>query len=224
MISLQKYLNVLYSAQRALLGFVTPNLRAVCVNMPNSEGYDLIFYYNDPPTEDEEEFASLVDTEMLADFPDCDTNFSVQVWESPKAIPNTGICIYQRYEEVAPSVCDGNFVSNNANQKIDGIENFKKQIFVDLLCSSQQALIGNVTPNLRGVQVKIDRPQQVEVFFYYDFIPSAKEKELALNTKAKLLLDFPSQKVNLVIMEIGYPTKIPHTGDDIYRRYEKSPV
>jgi len=84
--------------QRALLGNVTPNLRAVYAFIED-DTYGIIFYYDQPLSEDEEELASLTDTEFLADFPDDKTTCDIQVIPYPKAIPKKGYCVYQRYEK-----------------------------------------------------------------------------------------------------------------------------
>lgn len=91
---------ILCSILGALVGYVTPNLRAVYVDFPNGM-YRLCFYYDQPPTEDEAELASLADTEFIADFPrpDYETDFEIFTIPYPQNIPNTGYCAYLRYEK-----------------------------------------------------------------------------------------------------------------------------
>lgn len=89
------------SLQAALLGHVTPNLREVCVIMHETNSYELVFFYDHQLSEDEEELASLVDTEFIADFPSPEyhTECTVKVFPYPKKIPKIGYCVYRRFEE-----------------------------------------------------------------------------------------------------------------------------
>lgn len=93
--------NVFCSIQRALLGHVTANLRAVYVIVDEElESYNLFFYYDKPLSEDEEELASLTDTEFIADLPytQNQTNCIIEVLPYPQRIINKGWCVYERYE------------------------------------------------------------------------------------------------------------------------------
>ncbi|MDP1881209.1 MAG: hypothetical protein Q8K60_09755 [Parachlamydiaceae bacterium] len=92
--------NVLLSVQRALLGNITSNLRAVYVLIENETTFKLIFYYDHELTDEEEELASLTDTEFLSDFPspNYNTSYEIYVLGYPKDIPKTGICVYKRFE------------------------------------------------------------------------------------------------------------------------------
>lgn len=87
------------SVQRALLGHVTPNLRAVCV-ICVADCIQLVFYYDHVLSENEQELADFTDTEFIADFPSPDykTDFKIVVLSYPKSIPHEGICVYKRYE------------------------------------------------------------------------------------------------------------------------------
>lgn len=101
--------NILCSILRALRGNVTPNLRAVYVLLDDDE-YHLVFYYDKGMTEDEEELASLADTEFIADFPENKTNCTVKVLEYPNKIPKDGICVFLRWE---PSISNSSNIKNN---------------------------------------------------------------------------------------------------------------
>lgn len=47
------------------------------------------------------ELASLTDTEFIADFPSPDyhTDFKIHTIPFPQKIPQTGYCVYQRFEK-----------------------------------------------------------------------------------------------------------------------------
>jgi hypothetical protein len=91
--------DLLISAQRALLDKVTMNLRSVCI-LTHNDNIEFRFYYNQPPSEQEEELASLADSEFISDFPspEYNTRFCQMVIPFPEKIPDVGYCIYQRYE------------------------------------------------------------------------------------------------------------------------------
>ena len=89
---------ILCSIQCALLDHVTPNLRAVYVILDN-DIKTLVFYYEQPLSEEEEELASLTDTEFISDFPaDERIDCKVIVLPYPEIIPKVGLCAYRRYE------------------------------------------------------------------------------------------------------------------------------
>lgn len=91
--------DLLLSAQRALLDKVTENLRAVCLVI-NDECINLFFYYDKTPSEEEEELASLADTEIISDFPSPEykTRFFQKIVPFPEKIPDIGDCVYHRFE------------------------------------------------------------------------------------------------------------------------------
>lgn len=93
--------DIFCTIQRGMLGNVTPNLRALYVVFENPKSFELIFYFDKPPSVDEEEFASLVDTDVLSDFPSpyFKTGFSTLVFPSPNKILSEGYCVYRRYEK-----------------------------------------------------------------------------------------------------------------------------
>ena len=97
---------ILASIQRALLGNITSNLRAVYVLCEDESDLHLIFYYDKPLSEDEEELTSIVDTEFMCDFPSptYKTSYTIHVLPYPNRIPDHGICTFLRYEPKPDSV------------------------------------------------------------------------------------------------------------------------
>jgi hypothetical protein len=86
------------SIQVALLGHITPNLRAVSIECKENE-IKLLFYYDDLPSEDERELANLSDTEFISDFPvSVKTNFEIIHLPKPSHIPKLGMLVYLRHE------------------------------------------------------------------------------------------------------------------------------
>ena len=94
-------LNVLGSVQRALLGNVTPNLRAVDVLIKDEKNLELIFYYDKEMSKNEEELPSLTETEVASDFPEPDYHVTgvVKVLSYPARVPQDGFLAYLRHEE-----------------------------------------------------------------------------------------------------------------------------
>lgn len=94
---LSNYLKL--SLQRALLGNITPNIRCVAVIL-DAKNIQLSFYYDGEFTDCDEELASEVETEIIADF---DDDFIISTHlerlDYPKPIKiNNGYCVYLRKE------------------------------------------------------------------------------------------------------------------------------
>jgi hypothetical protein len=101
MITSEKIISrVLCSIQGCLLERITPNLRAVYVVIKRENEYGLVFYYDKELSEEEEELASLTDTEFIADFatPNYKTDCTIKVLPYPEKIVQEGFCVYKRYE------------------------------------------------------------------------------------------------------------------------------
>lgn len=77
---------------------VTSNLRALYVRESNEKTF-LYFFYDNPPSEDEEELASLIVTEVTADFPLQGIDYKVLTLPCTQPVPQEGWCAYLRYEE-----------------------------------------------------------------------------------------------------------------------------
>lgn len=91
--------DILCSVQGALLGRVTPNLRAVTIDTKNDEAI-LYFYYDKSPSEDEQELSSLADTDFIADFPrpEFKTDCKVITLAYPEKIPSADLYADHRFE------------------------------------------------------------------------------------------------------------------------------
>ncbi|WP_368540820.1 hypothetical protein [Enterobacter soli] len=87
------------SLQRALLGNVTPNIRAVIAEL-TGKSISILFYFEGEVDDDDEELASVIETEIIADFDDDFTVYTaVQRLDYPQRIKNTnGLLAYLRKE------------------------------------------------------------------------------------------------------------------------------
>lgn len=211
------------SVQRALIGYITSNLRSVCVNIDENEKITLIFYYNEEPSEDERELASLTDTEFISDFslPEFDTDAKVLVLPYPKPIPKSTAMIYKKYEgNVSVSLTEKfiNFFSKKDKQNQVNLED--ETVYQGkLICTIQDALLGKITENLRSIS-EDNADDTVFFTFYYDKEPSEKEKELFLLTEQQFKNAFKI-KVQFKICSFSYPKRIPLPNKRvIYERYE----
>lgn len=83
--------------QVALLGSITPNLRAINANLKENS-VELYFYYETPPSEEEEELSEIVVTELYADFIDISINIHRIVLSLSDKIPEIGLRIFHRKE------------------------------------------------------------------------------------------------------------------------------
>ncbi|MFA6915602.1 MAG: hypothetical protein WC222_04335 [Parachlamydiales bacterium] len=83
--------------QVALLGSITPNLRAINTNLKENT-VELYFYYETPPSEEEEELSEIVVTEIYADFIDISINIHRIVLSLSDKIPEIGLRIFHRKE------------------------------------------------------------------------------------------------------------------------------
>jgi hypothetical protein len=81
------------SLQRALLGNVTPNIRAVLAELVDKK-IRIIFYFEGGIGDEDEELVSVVETEVMADF---DEDFNVEAiirqLDSPDPIKNANGCL-----------------------------------------------------------------------------------------------------------------------------------
>ena len=83
--------------QVALLGSITPNLRAINANL-RENNIELYFYYENPPSEEEEELSEIVVTEIYSDFIDISITINRVVLCLSEKIPELGLRIFHRKE------------------------------------------------------------------------------------------------------------------------------
>jgi len=92
---------VLLSLQRALLGEVTPNLRVVTVTY-DLESIHFDAFFDGPIGDEEREGMSLVETEVLAEFPATHKiTHGVIRLDAPAPLPKDRIWVYYRKEPVS---------------------------------------------------------------------------------------------------------------------------
>ena len=88
------------SLQVALLGAVTHNLRAVNICVKDDQLIEIYFYYEFPPSEEEEEISEVIASEVLSDYIDVLTQVHRCVIPISKPIPEIGIRVFHRRDHV----------------------------------------------------------------------------------------------------------------------------
>ena|ERR1700722_13545920 len=90
-------LNISCVSQVALLGSVTPNLRAVSVQFSEKK-ITIHFFYYQKYSEEEEKETEIVGAKLISNFADCMLEIKKYVHPYPKKNLVKGISVYHRYE------------------------------------------------------------------------------------------------------------------------------
>lgn len=208
---------VLLSVQRALLDVVTPELRAVLVDISQSkESTVFLYFYHDG--EASEELIDLWQCAATEASAALGANFFVEEiikrLDFPKEIPPCGKYAYLRKEE---------------NQLKDGLSHIKlekQKTSIEpvayALLSLQRALLGKVVPTLRAVTVDVsDKQKLLCIKFFYEGVINPEIihswelaiKEVAVDCGLEYKLDYE-------IKRIEFPNKMPFCGRLAYERRE----
>ena len=86
----------------------------------------------------------------------------------------------------------------------------------------QTALLGMVTPDLRGVSVNWS-PTQIRGFFFYDGDVSEAEREIVSDVESEVIASFSKFAVDLEARSCPASKRLPslEAGAWVYRRLEK---
>jgi len=204
-----KMITALLGTQIALWGEITPNLRAVTVNIDGITGLLIEFFYDGSITEEIKKTAAEITMEAScffpADFPYCDRLTRI---DYPDEIPFSGRFVYFRKEPKSTPV----------PISIDpGVIPVRGKI----LLAALNALLGKTTPELRAVTV--DWNDFVAwIHLYYD--GEISETNILLARQA--IEDFgeylPSEFMHSGYIErLDYPQRIPYC-NLVYQRKELS--
>lgn len=97
-----KSADLIFTAHRALLGEIRPNMRCIYIDYDKEKDkISVDFYYDTPPTEEDEEYdvEGTIMAEMISDYPDTTWEDRSHVLPYPSRINHSGICVYSRYEK-----------------------------------------------------------------------------------------------------------------------------
>lgn len=86
-------------------------------------------------------------------------------------------------------------------------------------CALQVALLGNITPNIRGISANLQE-NALELYFYYEIFPSEEEKDLSEIVVTELYSDFINISINVHRIVLPILDKIPEIGLRVYSRKE----
>ena len=93
---------LILSANRALLCEVRPNMRKVSVEYIKNEKKIVLYFYYDSQVSQEEldyDVFGVISAEMSCDFPqEIEWEEKLIVLPYPNKLPEEGICVYRRYE------------------------------------------------------------------------------------------------------------------------------
>jgi hypothetical protein len=205
----------LLATQNALLREVTPQLRAVFVDLDHKE--DLLhisFYYDGEATEKTLDSWDCVISEASTDLgPEYLLKATIERLDYPKKIPVSGYCAFLRKEPEALHNKDILYSQVEITQKSFGYA----------LLAVQHAVLGVVTPELRAVVVDFEKEKPLlYIRFYYDTdVPQnlielwhASIHEASRNFGTVCLLDSGVERVD-------YPKEIPFRGRYAYFRKEQ---
>jgi hypothetical protein len=151
----------LLAMQNALLREVTPQLRAVIIDLDTDEEVLYArFYYDGEASEQRIDLWDCAVTEASASLGPCFVRSEVERLDFPKEIPSWGYCAYLRKEGDASKSKD---LGSCHRVKISEMS------LAYALLAVQQALLGLVTPTLRAVVVDFDTDGPLlYIRFYYD--------------------------------------------------------
>ncbi len=203
--------------QNALVGEVTPELRAVVINIDlDEEIFYAWFYYDGSVSEERIDLWECVISEATAHIPECFIKSRVMRLDYPEKIPPGGYCAYMRKEEGAAEYAASAF----SRVKIK-----EMSMAYDRL-ALLDAMLGIVTPELRAVIVDFNKEQTLFYirFFYHGEVPRIL-LELWQNAILKTKNDFaPNCDLDGKVERVDYPNPIPFPtpfrGWPAYRRKE----
>lgn len=184
--------SLVLSAQGALWGNIVPEFRAVYVEA-DLYCFSIYFYHDGPLTEVGAEMMEDTVTEVTADFyfdPDgTEYTFSYGAMrvDCPQPPPHLGCCVYFRHEQI-PCLDILNYEYLQACLAEDPTAQY---LGSDVEMMVNTALLGYVTPNLRGVTFRVIG-RTVEVNFYFDGTLSSSENMLVQNVMARLQFEMAS--------------------------------
>lgn len=202
----------LLSMQCALLGEITPELRAVRLNLDvQREILYVRFYYDGESSEKMIDLWQCAITEASAHLgPDCFVESEVERLDFPKKIPDWGYLAYLRKEP---------FAYGRPRNRVK----IEEKTIGYALVAVQQALLGVVTPELRTVIVDFDKEANwLYIRFYYDGEVPEELLTLWQDTITQSVADFGSDcLLDAAVERVDYPKEYPFRGRNAFRRKEE---
>ncbi len=199
--------------QCALLDEVTPQLRAVVIDIDNDE--EILysrFYYDGEASEKQIDLWDCAISEAATDLqPEFLLRAHIERLDYPKKIPSFGYFAYLRKE------CDELNYKNDLHRP-----EIKEMSIGYALLAVQHAMLGVVTPDLRAVVVDFDKEEPLlYIRFYYSGKVSDKMVSLWESTIKEASVNFGSGcPLDSNVERIDYPGTFPFRGRFAYVRKE----
>lgn len=191
----------LLSVQSSLINAVTPQLRAVTVDI--DDRLILRFFYDGEVTEELADVASLVGTEV--NHPDYLNSEHILRLDFPQEVPIQGKLAFLRKEPVLPK-----FTRENRSFLLKEIPPLAV-----LRLDMQEALLGKVTPDLRWVVVGIDaEKKQLEFWFFYNGEITEEKRFLATAAIEEASVSFPGYERESHIERCDFDFRLPEIKDN----------
>lgn len=175
--------DILLSFKRALLGRVTPRLRAVCVDASSVSFVFRAVFDGEIGDVDEEQMQD-AEAEVIADHPEYDGRFQLELirYDAPQPLKlqRVGDWVYIRAEtppsELASAPDAGELedlgraaaTPDGAATEIVEAATPKESFRVRLLLALQRALLGHVTSRLRQIVLRLPANSSVELTAIFD--------------------------------------------------------
>jgi hypothetical protein len=208
--------DVILEMQRALWGVVTPELRAVSVDLNEKEKiFHINFYYHKEVAEEIIDLWECATTETSAGLGvDYFTDYKIERLDYPNEIPNNGIIIYYRQEPKMLANIQKTFESIKCD--------YPKEFFsASIRCIMQKAILGNITFNIRQIAIQWWE-ELINIHFYYDSSIEKKDHKNMYSICKNLFNELPYCYVRLLFFTLKEPINLPHHKELIYLRYEKN--
>ena len=213
--------SILLYLQSALANCVTPELRAITLDIDEKKSLRILrFFYDTEITWELEDHVSTLMVEV-------ESSFEVIQLDSSKPIPTqVKKLAYLRYEETLPK-----FERDKESRAFLLKEGFLHNAVFRL--DMQQALLGRVTPALRHVSVAANpSKKQLIAHFIYDGKISALNCELASAAIQDSRISFADYEMESFIERVDYPNEMTHRGqclaywrqEWIYKNNERIPA
>jgi hypothetical protein len=93
---------------------------------------------------------------------------------------------------------------------------------VKAILNMSRALWGEVSPALRSARVKWD-DSAVYLYFFYDGKISEEDNESAECVATEFIASYPDHNLEVNIIRLDYPQKVPEEGELVYKRREAKP-
>ncbi|MES2122723.1 MAG: hypothetical protein V4492_08115 [Chlamydiota bacterium] len=205
----------LLSAQRSLLDVVTPELRAVVVDVCHEDNLMyMYFYYDGEVSEKLIDLWQCATAEASAPLgPDCFLDYGVERLDYPKEIPLRGRYAYLRKGELFQGV--GFPFRMGEGQP-------SEYPIANAMLAVQRAMLGIVSPELRSVVVDAPKGEHfLYIRFYYE--GEVTQELIALWQRAivEASRDFGSEyQLDGAVERVDYPQEIPFRGRFAYFRKE----